>query len=727
MFGTNQRFPSTTLVSVIALLGLLLVTAPPHVASSPDAPHGAGPSAAPAAHGLLSLATASPSVLAGPDRGETSDHEPLIGLSGPTPLQERPFSIVNPKQYYSSEPAPMGIADFGVTGAGPGASAYQYSSTSFQGEAHVASMSVVIPGSASTVTAFELNGVLFLQRDGVNYSYWIQNGLHLDASSDQFSIGGAYVWNFSSPTARLSVGELQGAAGSVLATDTYYFIPSCGASFPGQCTQLSLPATLLGRILSSTNGGIPYVAYQYNIGSGWVTYDNVSFPHMAGASDPGFRVSGFAPTPIAPSLYYDIEWVWAGAGGGGRAVDQGSDIDLHLGLWNGHNYQSVPTAWNFGSNTGETSSNVSDLPASGSGVGPSAHLASGPGTLAVLYNRTDVGFLNLSVPTLEPATVLVDGGSVPFHGGWANLTLNAGTHSIYLQNYSNASAQFDIASGATTGVNLSGAGRVAFTESGLPTGTTWGVTVNGTLLAGPGATLVLNLPNGTYPLAVATVPGFHPNASSPTTVTLPGPSTIAIDFAPFTYAVTFTESGLPDATPWWVNASGTRVEGTSATLLVSATNGSTPYETGSLYEFIATPPTGTIDVTGGLSFPVTVEFAYRPTFIVGIVVPSGAEVSIGGVNIPLVGGIFNYSVTAGTYLLVASATGYSGRSFDVTATAGNVTWANVTLVANETPTTQPSPDQSNGGAIPLGVAALVVVGVAVSAAAVLLYLKFRRR
>jgi thermopsin len=648
-------------------------------------------------------------------------------MLGPTPLHEHPFSIVNPKQYYTREPAPMGIADFGVTGEVPGATAYAYSSPSFQGEARVTSMTVVITGTSSKVTAFELNAMLFLQRDGVNYSYWIQNGLHLDASSDLFSIGGAYVWNFSSPTARLGVGELQGSVGSALATDTYYFIPTCGASFPSQCSPLNLPTTLLGRVTSSTSGGVPYVDYEYNVGSGWVTYDNVSFLHMAGASDSGFRVDGFSPTPIAPSLYYDAEWVWVGAGGGSASVDQASDIDLTLALWNGHNYQAVPNAWNFGSNTGETSSNVSDLRGNGNAAAPGAHLASGPGGLGLLYNQSDVGFLNLSVPTLTPVTVLVDGGSIALQDGWANLTLLAGSHSVYLENYSNASDQFDVSPGATTYVNLSGAGRVAFMESGLPAGTTWGVTVNGTTLSEVGGSLVFNLPNGTYPVAYATVSGFYRNGSSPLTLTLPGPATIAIDFAPFTYAVTFSESGLPDGTGWWVNASGTRIDGTGTTLLVSAPNGSTDFEVGSSYEFTATPDSGTFVVIAGLSFPVNVAFAYRPTFIVGTVVPSDAEVSIEGVVQPLTGGTFNDSVIPGTYVLVVRADGYVNQSRDVTATPGNVTWANVTLVANEISHPVPPPDQSSGGTIPLGVAVLVVVGVVVAAAAVLLYLKFRRR
>jgi hypothetical protein len=642
---------------------------------------------------------------------------------GEAPTLHPQPSIVNPVKYYTKEPAPMGIADFGVTGTSPGATAYEYSSSSFQGQATVRSLSVSISGTSSKVTAFELNAVVVLQRNGTNYSYWIQNGLHLDASSDEFTIGGAYVWNFSSPGATLSAGELTGNAGSTLVSDTYYFIPGCGPTYPGQCTTLSLPSTLTGRILTSTSAGVPYVAYEYNLGSGWVTYDNVSFAHLANASDSGFRVDGFAPTPYAADLYYDAEWVWVGAGGGSASTDQGSDINMTLSSWNGHNYQAVPTAWNFGSNTGESSSNVTDVAADPLG----GHLASGPGTLGVLYNLTGVGFLNLSVPTRGPATVLVDGLAVPFQGGWANVTLPVGNHSLYLQSFTNASAEFAIVAGGTTYLNLSGAGQLTLNESGLPAGTSWGIVVNGTTRSTSGEILTLNLPNGTYPVTYSAVAGYALVGSNPASVSLPGPSRISLLFAPFTFDVTFTESGLPASTPWWVNVSGSRIQSSGATLQVTAPNGSTPYEVGSLYEFLASPNAGNILVSAGVAFPVTVAFSYRPTYIVGSVSPANAEVSVGGVVQSLAGGSFNDSVTPGSYDLVASAPGYVTERLTVTATPGNVTRENLTLAANQSSTPGPSPASSSGGGLSLLTAALLVVAVVVIAAVVVALLVRRRR
>jgi hypothetical protein len=708
-------------------LGLVALMLLPTSAIAPAGPgrlphRAAQPFAAPPDRAASAVATIGPSVGLSATGTSTPATAPVAQRTVPAASLPPHPSNVNPLQFRTREPAPMGIADFGVTGTSPNASAYEYSSSSFQGQAVVRSLSVTISGSSSKVTAFELNAVVVLDRNGTDYSYWIQNGLHLDASSDEYTIGGAYVWNFSSPGATLRAGELSGDSGSVLSGDTYYFIPGCGPSYPGQCTTLSLPATLTGRIVTSTSAGLPYVAYQYNLGSGWVTYDNVSFAHMANATDSGFRVDGFASTPYAADLYYDAEWVWVGAGGGSASTDQGSNITMTLSSWNGHNFQAVPSAWNFGSNTGESSSNVTDVPTNSLG----AHLSSGAGTLGVLYNLTGVGFLNVTVPTRGVATTLVDGKAIAFQGGWANLTLPVGTHTVDLQNFTNASAAVAIDAGATTFLNLSGAGEVTINETGLPPGTPWGVDVNGTATSTHGKFLNLNLENGSYSLTYPAVPGFYQVGSSPSTLVVPGTTNISLRFAAFTYDVSVTESGLPRSTPWWIDANGTRVEGNGSSLEVMAPNGSTPYEVGSRYEFVATPAEGSILVTAGVPLPVPVAFSYRPTFVAGTVDPAGANLSVNGTVEALAGGSFNISVIPGSYDLVASASGYATDRLTVTATPGNVTWENVTLTANQSQSPGPGPISSAGSGISALDAALLVAAVAV-AAVIVVFLLVRRR
>jgi thermopsin len=629
-------------------------------------------------------------------------------------------TVINPKSGYSSEPAPMGIADFGVTGSGPGASAYQYSASSFVGTAQINSMSMTLNGQTSpTTVAFELNAVLVLQRNGASYTYWIQNGLHVATSSRYFTIGGAYVWNFSSPTASYAAGELKGNKSSTQSGNLYVFIPGCGV-FTGQCSTLSWPTTVQGRVAAVSLGGVPELDFQYDLGGGWVTYDSVSFPHLSGATVEGFIVNGHNPTPYNARLFYDAEWVWVAAGGGSSGRDQGSDLSMSLEYWNGHNYQEVPAAWDFGSNTGETSLNVSESLSTASTDGAvSAHVSSGSGTLGVLYNASSVGFLNATFP-VGNGTATVQGTAHPFQGAGANLTLAPGTYVVSLQNYSNATHLAAIVGGQIDHVDFSGAGRTTFEESGLPAGTTWGLNVSGRLAPGNGTSLSLSLPNGTYGIEYIPVPGYFWNASTPSTIHVPLADTLVVRFQPFTYAVSISETGLPPGTPWWVSsvASGSGVSSvyradSGSPVVLPAPNGSTNYTPGAAYEFEAVPTTGAIVIIGGHVNPIEVQFSYRPTFIVGTVDPANATVTIGGVAQSVTSGTFNDSVIPGNYTLVASATGYDTESVMVTATAGNTTVEPVTLVINLSgiPHSTPPAASSSLGLLPwigLGAAAVAV-------------------
>lgn len=622
----------------------------------------------------------------------------------------------------------MGIADFGVSGQGASAAGYEYATTAFQGQARVTSMSLTVSGTSSRVAAFELNEVLYLQLNGTNYSYWIQNGLHLDASSHEYTIGGAYVWNFSSAGARLATGELSGAAGSILGSDSYYYVPGCSAGYKWDCSTLSLPANLTGRVITGVSGGVPFVDYEYNIGLGWVTYDNVSFPHMNGAHDAGFLVDGFAPTPYTSAAYYDAEWVWVGAGGGVIGVDQGSDILLTLDYWNGHNYQAIPNAWNFGSNTGERNSNVTEaLGSSPPGV-PGSVVTSGAGTLGMIYNASNVGFVNVSGPTKLPETIRIDGLVTTFSGGWANLTLQAGTYSISLENYTNDVGEFTVTAGSTTFYSFNTAGELDFIESGLPTLTQWGVSVNGTLLTTLGPALVFYLPNGTYSVTYQPVPGFHLLVSLPQSVSLPGSTSIAVNFAQTTYPVAVVASGLPTSTPWSITVNGTTFDFTGAGTNLSLPNGSVAYTIGVAYRFVADPSNGTITVSNGLSSPVTIQFSLRTGTLAGAVSPSNATVAFNGTLENSPNGQFALSVLPGVYEVSASARGFVRQSEDVNVTPGNTSWTNFTLVPTSgTPSNATSPTPSGATGISPAVAIALIAVVAIVGVSVVAIAVMRRR
>jgi hypothetical protein len=119
---------------------------------------------------------------------------------------------------------------------------------------------------------------------------------------------------------------------------------------------------------------------------------------------------------------------------------------------------------------------------------------------------------------------------------------------------------------------------LAFSETGLPAGTEWGITIGNFTITGKAASLTFELANGTYNWTIVVVSGYvttTPNGSA----LVAGSSTasVSLTFTQYTYTVTFIESGLPSGTPWTVTI-GTKVTGsTSVTLAVELPNGTFGY------------------------------------------------------------------------------------------------------------------------------------------------------
>jgi YVTN family beta-propeller protein len=75
---------------------------------------------------------------------------------------------------------------------------------------------------------------------------------------------------------------------------------------------------------------------------------------------------------------------------------------------------------------------------------------------------------------------------------------------------------------------------VAFQESGLPNGTSWTVSLEGTGGSAPGPTIYFLAANGSYPYTIGTVPGYTSD---------PANGTVRVSGAPVQVAVTFTAGG----------------------------------------------------------------------------------------------------------------------------------------------------------------------------------------
>ncbi|MCL5963976.1 MAG: protease pro-enzyme activation domain-containing protein, partial [Candidatus Thermoplasmatota archaeon] len=160
---------------------------------------------------------------------------------------------------------------------------------------------------------------------------------------------------------------------------------------------------------------------------------------------------------------------------------------------------------------------------------------------------------------------------------------------------------------------------VTFTESGLPNGTNWNVTLNGTTKSSTTGTITFTEVNGTYSYTVSNVSGYMTSPLSGS-VTVKGknasvPVTFTPVVSPSKYAVTFTESGLPNGTNWSVTLSGKTQSSTTGTVTFTEVNGTYSYTVSNVSGYTVTPLSGSVTVSGkNASVPVT--FKSKPTVTV---------------------------------------------------------------------------------------------------------------
>ncbi len=161
---------------------------------------------------------------------------------------------------------------------------------------------------------------------------------------------------------------------------------------------------------------------------------------------------------------------------------------------------------------------------------------------------------------------------------------------------------------------------VTFTETGLPTGSTWYVNITGepslsaTVSSSGGTTVSISLADGSYSFTAATSNRAWTTASGgPFTVSgAPVDEAVTFTAAP-TYTVTFQETGLPNGATWYVNVSGqslrATVSGSSGTsLTISLLDGGYSVTAASAWKNWSTTSPFTLTVSGAAK-TVPVAFA----------------------------------------------------------------------------------------------------------------------
>jgi hypothetical protein len=293
---------------------------------------------------------------------------------------------------YSTEPAPMGIADYGVGPSG----FYQYSTNAFLASVSIVSLQTR-NATGDPSMGFQLNVVLDFADITGEYAYWVQDVAQIDTSTNQIFFFNN-IWNFTAPRANMNGSAVagNGQVSVYKGTGYYYDAPSTGI---GNGINLVYPATDSFLVTTSLNSARePTVAFQYEDGSGFQTYDNVTFKTANRVSTfSGFEVNGNSYNPAG--TFFDSEMVLAGPGGGLSTADVKSDLRMSLYYWNGHNYQAVSNTYNFGSNTAETLSNAVSLgnyvTATGSLI---ALVQAGAGSLGKSYTQGGTGTISIQTP-----------------------------------------------------------------------------------------------------------------------------------------------------------------------------------------------------------------------------------------------------------------------------------------------------------------------------------------
>jgi hypothetical protein len=200
---------------------------------------------------------------------------------------------------------------------------------------------------------------------------------------------------------------------------------------------------------------------------------------------------------------------------------------------------------------------------------------------------------------------------------------------------------------------------VSFTESGLPLGTLWSVTLGNITKSSMNETITFIMPNGVYSYSVKspiTVNGIEYIATSPSgTVTVNNSNIeIQIIYKQALYNVSFVETGLPPGTIWYVNLSnGQSFKSMTNTITFTEPNGTYSYTiTTENKNYAPSPSSGTFTVKGE-NVNITVTFSlitYTITFTENGL-PSGTlwALTFNGVTSSSTSNSISYTVLAGTY------------------------------------------------------------------------------
>ena len=354
--------------------------------------------------------------------GSSTPVQPLVSYPNLYLLQH-PATNVAQTVYpsYVAQPAPMGIADYGL-----GATPYTYSPSDFLGSLTLnAPPNVTDPGAQGVIDpgaqnlgevgsvyewGLQLNTILTnVSLPGTNDAvFWTQNVLNINDTGIHFVQD---IFNFTTSSFYIPTsGTFLSGCGSTDLTDMlslYGGVFQCvGGTIPISAADYPLTINLYNNVTITAQNetqlvfGAQISGASGSLSSGpidTVVFNNPNASVAPPANPVGFTVSGTNTTPVG--LLYDSELVLVGSIGGDNAVFRSLNGSLFLGYSNATSgpFTSVPSAYDFGSDTGETATGIA-----ATWSGTTENIDQGPSFLYGLWN---------AVPWIS-----VPSGSIQFSG-----------------------------------------------------------------------------------------------------------------------------------------------------------------------------------------------------------------------------------------------------------------------------------------------------------------------
>jgi len=463
--------------------------------------------------------------------------------------------------------------------------------------------SIDLANPIPTGVAFDSsNGYVYMTNDGSN-DVSVINGatntvianIYIRSNSEGGAFGSAVAFDsangyiYVTKSGSNDVSVINGATNKVIASISVGFIglfppglafdPSNGYVYVtnGFSSNVSVINGATNKVIASIAVGLNPEGVAYDSSNGYVYVTN------------GFSSNVSVINGTTNSVIANIN---VGAGPEGVAFDSA----------NGYIYVTNSGSNNVSVINGTTNSVIANINV---GAGPEgvAYDPSNGYIYVTNFNSNDVSVINGAT---NEVIANISVGSYPY-----GVALDSANGYIYVTNSYSGSVSI-----ISTSPQVIKKYTVTFTESGLPSGTSWSVTFNGTTESSSTNTITFSEPNGTYSYSIAAVSGYKVSPSSGS-ITVNGKNVNqAITFTSVTttsYTITFTESGLPTGTSWSVTLNGNTETSTTNTISFTEPNGTYSFSIASINGYSVSPSSGNITVNGA---NVTVPLVFKGnTFI----------------------------------------------------------------------------------------------------------------